>query len=61
MKTHTFKLTAGLIFLLVTILHFARVVNDWTLVVGGYAVPMWLSWVAFILTGYLAYTALKKK
>ncbi|PIR38000.1 MAG: hypothetical protein COV34_02845 [Candidatus Zambryskibacteria bacterium CG10_big_fil_rev_8_21_14_0_10_42_12] len=41
------------IFLLVAILHFLRIVNGWTLELGGYMIPMWMSWIVVILLGYL--------
>jgi phosphoglycerol transferase MdoB-like AlkP superfamily enzyme len=40
---------------LVALLHLARVVFGWSAVIGGWSVPMWLSWVALIVAGALAY------
>jgi len=36
-------------------------VNGWPADIGGFVVPMWLSWVAVPLAGYLAYHGLKIK
>ncbi|MAF36611.1 hypothetical protein CL622_05845 [archaeon] len=52
--------SAGLLILFAGLLHLTRSVAGWSLVVGGYAVPMWISWLAVIITGYLSYNLLKK-
>ncbi len=49
------KVSSG-IFALIALLHLARVLFGWNAVIGGWAVPMWLSWVALIVAGYLAYS-----
>jgi hypothetical protein len=33
----------------------ARIVFGWSAVIGGWSVPMWLSWVGIIVAGALAY------
>ncbi|MBI2611001.1 hypothetical protein HYW60_03660 [Candidatus Kaiserbacteria bacterium] len=50
-----FKVSSG-VFALVALLHLARVLFGWDAVIGGWMVPMWLSWVALIVAGYLAYS-----
>ena len=42
------------IFILIAALHFIRILNSWTLELGGYVIPMWMSWVVLILLIYLA-------
>jgi len=44
---------ASTLFLLVGILHFIRIINGWELILGDYMIPMWMSWVAVALLGYL--------
>jgi hypothetical protein len=51
----TFSLTAGAIFALVTLGHILRVTLGWTVMLGGFAIPAWASWVAIPITGFLAY------
>ena len=34
---------------------FGRIIFDWSAMLGSWSVPMWLSWVALIVTGALAY------
>ena len=55
MTQRTFSKVAGVIFLLIAILHALRLAYGWPAVIGGWAVPMWLSWAALIIAGYLAY------
>lgn len=58
--THkTFFKVASTIFLIVGVVHALRILNGWSAVIGGWSVPMWLSWLAVILTGYLAYTGFR--
>lgn len=47
------------IFSLIALLHAFRLVYGWSAVIAGWDVPMWLSGLAVILSGYLAYSAFK--
>jgi len=42
-----------LIFGLIALLHLARLFYGWGAVIGGWAVPMWFSWVAVLLAALL--------
>jgi hypothetical protein len=55
MNQRAFNLTAGLIFLVIAILQLLRSVFDWSAIIGGRDVPEWVSWVAFLVAGFLAY------
>ncbi len=55
MSQKTFSLVAGVIFLVIAIMHVLRLVLKWEAVVNGRAVPMWVSWVGVPIAGYLAY------
>ncbi|MEK7519275.1 MAG: hypothetical protein AAB565_00595 [Patescibacteria group bacterium] len=59
MNHKKFSLVAGIIFLLIFILHLFRLIRGWDGVIGDWVLPMWLSWVALVITGYLAYKGLK--
>ncbi len=61
MNQKTFNSTAGTIFLIISILHLLRIVNGWPASIGAFAVPIWLSWVAVAVAGFLAYHGLKKR
>ncbi len=58
MSQKTFTLTAGIVFLLIALGHLLRVVLGATFVVQGIAVPMWVSGLAVVVMGYLAYQGL---
>lgn len=57
----TFNRLAGTIFLLVFLLHAARLFFHWQVLIAGRSVPMWLSWLAVTLAGFLAYSAFSRK
>lgn len=47
----------GVIFLIVALAHLARLTFGWSLILGNFEVPLWLSWVGVIITGYLSYSS----
>jgi hypothetical protein len=55
MSKNTFLLLAGVIFFVVAVVHAARLVLKWEVIVGGWQVPMWASGVAVVVAAYLAY------
>ena len=55
MSQKTFTTIASVIFGVVALLQLLRVLLGWSLVVGGWTVPMWFSWVAVIVAGGLSY------
>jgi hypothetical protein len=55
MSRRAYLLVAAFIFSLVCLLHLARIVFGWSVAIGDWSVPMWLSWVGMIVTGALAY------
>ncbi len=59
MSQKTFSLAAGLIFLLIAVMHVLRLVFRWQAVLNGWSVPMWASAVAILITAYLAFEGLK--
>jgi hypothetical protein len=59
MSLRSFSLVAGIIFTIIALLHFVRIIYGWDPVVEGWTVPKWLSWVALIVSGYLGYEGLR--
>ena len=59
MSQKTFSLAAGLIFLLIAVMHGLRLAFKWEAVVNGWSVPMWASAVAIVITAFLAFQGLK--
>jgi hypothetical protein len=55
MSKNSFSLLAGAIFFVVAVGHALRFGFKWEVVISGWQVPMWISAVAFIIAGYLAY------
>ena len=50
----TYITVTAIVFTIVAAAHFVRTVLGWPLVIGTWSAPMWLSWVALIITGVLA-------
>ena len=46
---------AGAIFAIVAILQLVRALAGWPLTIGRTAIPVWASWVAFVIAGVLAW------
>ena len=59
MSQKTFSLAAGLIFLLIAVMHVLRLAFRWEVVLNGWSVPMWVSVVAIVIAAYLALEGLK--
>ncbi|MEN6601566.1 MAG: hypothetical protein ABFD86_04060 [Bryobacteraceae bacterium] len=59
MNQRAFSLTAGIIFLLIALGHLLRLLLDVPFVVQGISIPMWVSVLAAIIAGYLAYAGLR--
>ena len=59
MSRKTFLLTVAAFFSLIGLLHLLRLVFGWEANIGGLIVPMWASWVAILVAGYLAYEGLR--
>ena len=61
MSQKAFSLVAGLIFLLVAAVHLVRLVLKWSVIFNGWAVPMWISWIALVVAGFLAFEGLRRR
>jgi hypothetical protein len=59
MRLKTFSLVAGLVFLLIAVMHVLRLALKWEVVLDGWSVPMWVSVIAIVITAYLAFESLK--
>lgn len=59
MNQRTFLRIAGGVFALVALLHAARLLWQWDVVIAGWVVPSWVSWVALFMAGALASIAVK--
>lgn len=59
MNRKTFCLLAGAIFALVALVHLLRILMGWGANLGGWSVPIWVSWVGLVVAGGLSYFGLK--
>ena len=55
MKIKDYSSVTAVIFTLIAILHALRLYSGWAAEIGGWAVPLWVSWVAVIVAIYLAW------
>lgn len=55
MKARKLMRLNAAIFALVFIGHGARITNGWDMNLGSWAIPMWLSWTAVIIIGYIGW------
>jgi hypothetical protein len=58
MDQRAFSIVAGMIFALVALLHLVRIIIGWSVVIGDWSVPMWVSWIGFVVAGGLAFFGL---
>lgn len=47
----------GIVFLVVALAHLTRLMFNADIILGGFEIPLWLSWVGVIVTGYLSYAS----
>jgi hypothetical protein len=58
MDLKRYLMMAGAIFVLVALAHLVRALMDWPIVIAGWIVPIWPSWLAFVIAGALGYVGL---
>ena len=56
MELSSYSRLAGAIFAIVAVLQLVRAVRGWPVTVAGTAIPIWASWVAFVVAGVLAWS-----
>jgi hypothetical protein len=49
-----FTTVAVALFALIAIAHLFRLFTGWEVIVSGYVIPMWISWLGLIIAGGLA-------
>ena len=55
MTEKTFLMISAAIFGVVAVVHLVRILMDWSVVIDGWTIPMWVSWVGLIVSGGLSY------
>ena len=61
MNQGAFLLITSSIFALIALLHALRLIYGWTVTIGEWIVPVWVSSVGFLIAGYLAYQGFRLK
>ena len=59
MRQKAFSLVAGVFFSLVALAHALRIAFSAPVAVENTAIPMWASWIALLVTGFLGYEGLR--
>ncbi len=54
MSQRSFLLVSAIVFTLVFLLHVLRLVYGWSAMIGGWTVPIWVSWIGVVMSGFLA-------
>jgi hypothetical protein len=55
MSARSYARLAAAVFAIIALLQVARAVAGWPVTVGGTVMPVWPSWVAFVVAGVLAW------
>lgn len=59
MKQKEFTMVAKGLFALIAVVHLMRAVLGWPVEINDMSVPIWVSYIAAVLFGYLAYSGYK--
>jgi hypothetical protein len=54
LNQRTYNTLTALLFLIIAALHLLRIVFGWPAQIGGWSIPVWVSWLALVATGVLA-------
>ena len=58
-RSRTYLLTVGTILGIVSLAHFIRLFVSAEIVVAGFIIPMWLSWIGVAVAAYLSYMSFR--
>jgi len=59
MDAKALSLVAGVIFAVVALFHLVRIFMDWSVIIGGWSIPMWESWISLVVAGGLSLLGLR--
>lgn len=59
MDQKNYNLVTGLLFSLFTLGHVYRSLTGGDLVMGAVSIPLWASWLAIVIAGFLAFSAFR--
>ena len=55
MNRKSYFLITAIVFAVVGLVHLLRIILGWEAAIGGWTVPMWVSWLGLIVGAVLAY------
>jgi len=58
MRSMPYFIATAIIFFAVAMLHLLRIILGWSALIGGWAVPVWLSWLAIAVSAVLVLYAI---
>ena len=61
MNQRSFLSITSSIFGIIALLHLGRIIYEWPAVIGTVTIPVWASWVALVVGGYLAWNGFNLK
>ena len=56
MEKNKSLLLASIIFAIIAMLHLLRSIFNWEVLINGYIIPIWFSYIAVIVAGFLSWT-----
>jgi hypothetical protein len=57
----TYMTVTAVLFLVVAVAHLLRIILGWHVEIGGLSIPFWVSWLAVLVAGALAYLGFTKR
>jgi hypothetical protein len=57
----TYLTVTAALFLVMAIVHLLRIILGWHVEIGGLSIPFWVSWLAVVVAGALAYFGFMQK
>jgi hypothetical protein len=57
----TYATITATLFLVVGIAHLLRIILGWQVEIGSLSIPFWVSWLAVVVAGALAYSGFTQK
>ena len=61
MDQRTYNTVTAILFLVIAALHLLRIVFGWPAQIGELSIPMWVSWLALVVSGALAWSGFRQK
>jgi len=59
MKPNLYCLVTAAVFTVVALLHLLRIIFGWSVLIAGWHVPFWLSWLAIVVLAVLVFYGIK--